>query len=88
MKKNVKTTIGELIKEKDYDYVSYHVTLPNETDTLFFGCFKSDNGEIIPLDGDCYYKNEEVISYEEWSKPEDGINNGLTIVVEGEWIIG
>ena len=87
MKKNVKTTIGELIKEKDYDYVSYRIQFLNETDTLFCGCFKSDNDELIPLDDDCYYKNEEVISYEEWSKPEEGINNGLTIVVEGEWII-
>ena len=78
-------TIGELIKNKDYDYVSYRLTLRDGGDT-FAGCFVSKGGEIIPLDGDIYDKDEEVLSYEEWSKPEDGIQNGLTIVVKGEWI--
>ena len=80
-------TIGDLIKNKDYDYVSYRLTLPNSDDT-FAGCFASKDGEIIPLDGDIYDKDEEVLSYEEWSKQEDDINNGLTVVVKGEWISG
>ena len=80
-------TIGELIKNKDYDYVSYRLTLPEGDDT-FAGCFASKGGEIIPLDGDIYDKDEEVISYEEWSQPEDDIKNGLTVVVKGEWISG
>ena len=78
-------TIGELIKNKDYDYVSYRLTLRDGSDT-FAGCFASKDGEIIPLDGDIYDKDEEVLSYREWSKPEDDINNGLTIVVKGELI--
>ena len=79
-------TIGDLIKNKDYDYVSYRLTL--DGDDTFAGCFASKGGEIIPLDGDIYDNDEEVISYEEWSSPEDDIQNGLTIVVKGEWIRG
>lgn len=80
-------TIGDLIKNKDYDYVSYRLTLRDGRDT-FAGCFASKGGEIIPLDGDIYDKDEEVLRYEEWSKSEDGIQNGLTIVVKTEWIRG
>ena len=80
-------TIGDLIKTKDYDYVSYRLTLPDGDDT-FVGCFSSKCGKIIPLDGDVYNNDEEVLSYEEWSKPEDDIQNGLTVVVKGEWIRG
>lgn len=80
-------TIGELIKKKDYDYVSYRLTLRDESDT-FAGCFASKGGEIIPLDGDIYDKDEEVLRYEEWSKSEDGIQNGLTVVVKTEWVSG
>ena len=76
-------TIGNLIKNKDYDYVSYRLTLPNGGDT-FAGCFVSKGGKIIPLDGDIYDKDEEVLSYKEWSSPEDDINNGLTVVVKAE----
>ena len=79
--------IGDLIKNKDYDYVSYRLTLPDGDDT-FAGCFSSKGGEIISLDGDIYDKDEEVLSYEEWSSPEDNVRNGLTIVVKGEWISG
>ena len=78
-------TIGELIKNKDYDYISYRLTLRDGNDT-FAGCFASKDGEIIPLDGDIYDNDEEVLSYREWSKPEDGIDNGLTVVVKTEWI--
>ena len=80
-------TIGDLIKNKDYDYVSYRLTLPDGDDT-FVGCFASKDGEIIPLDGDIYDKNKEVLSYEEWSSPEDKVQSGLTIVVKGGWISG
>ena len=78
-------TIYDLIKNKDYDYISYRLTLP-EGDSFFAGCFSSKDGEIIPLDGDIYDKNEEVLSYEEWTQIENNIQNGLTIVVKGEWI--
>lgn len=33
-------TIGDLIKNKDYDYVSYRLTLWDGSDT-FAGCFAS-----------------------------------------------
>ena len=35
------------------------------------------------MDGDIYELNEEVIEYEEWTMPEEEIQNGLTIVVIG-----
>ena len=78
-------TIGDLIKNKDYDYVSYRLTLRDGSDT-FAGCFASKEGEIIPLDGDSYSKNEEVLSHEEWNNPKQGVKSGLTVVVKGEWI--
>ena len=80
-------TIGDLIKNKNYDYVEYRLTIPNGSD-IFAGCFKSENGEIIPLDGDSYSKNEEVLSYEEWNNPKKGVISGLTVVVKGEWVSG
>lgn len=79
-------TIGDLIKNKDYDYVSYRLTLSNGDD-IFAGCFASKDSEIISLDGDTIYdEDDEVLSFKEWSKPEEGIKNGLTVVVKGEWI--
>lgn len=81
-------TIGELIKDKDYDYVSYRMLIPGFDDENgeFAGCFSSKNGEIIPLDYDSYYKSEEVIASEEWNMPKERIENGLTVVVEGEFL--
>lgn len=80
-----KTTIGDLIKDKDYDYISYRLTMKDKSESFFAGCFKSENGKIIPLDGDVYSLDEEVLRYEEWSKPEEGINKGLTVVVDYDW---
>lgn len=78
-------TIGDLIKNKNYDYVSYRLILPDGYD-IFAGCFASKDGEIIPLDGDTYSNDEEVLRYKEWSEPEKGIKNGLTVVVKVEWV--
>lgn len=75
--------IGDLIKNKDYDYVSYRISWKDHD--IFAGSFKAENGKIIPLDGDTYSLNEEVIRSEEWSNPEKGVENGLTVVVEGSW---
>lgn len=75
-------TIGDLIKNKDYDYVSYRSML-HDGGNVFAGCFASKDGEIISLDGDTYDKNEEVLRYKEWTQPEDGMKNGLTVVVKG-----
>lgn len=75
-------TIRDLIKNKDYEYVSYRIRWrQEEPDGDFAGCFATKNGEIIPLDGDCYDLNEKVISSEEWSNPKEKIKNGLTIIV-------
>ena len=79
-------TVKDLIKNKDYDYISWRVTLPEkagEGDT-FFGATRSENGKLISLDGDSYDEDTDVLSYEEWSSVS--VNNGLTIVYEGEWI--
>lgn len=79
-------TIGNLIRNKDYDYVSYRLTL-SDGGNIFAGCFASKGGEIISLDGDTIYDvNDEILSYKEWSEPEKGIQNGLTVVVKGEWV--
>ena len=76
-------TIGDLIKNKDYDYVEYRITIPPiyETDSIFAGAFKTKNGKIISLDGDDYSLDQGIVSYEEWDDPENGIKNGLTIIV-------
>lgn len=90
MIKNEKSypTIGDLIKNKDYDYVEYRVTIPSadEQKDVFAGAFRTESGKIIPLDGDIYDQNKEVIKSEEWSNPEKGIKNGLTITVNGDCI--
>lgn len=79
------TTIGDLIKDKDYDYISYRLTVDDKNKSFFAGCFRSENGKIISLDGDVYSLDEEVLRYEEWSKPEEGIYKGLTVVVDYDW---
>ena len=80
-------TVGDLIKDKDYDYISWRATLPEKIgggDT-FIGCTMSENGKLFALDGDVYSEKTEVLEYREWSKEEEGIKNGLTIVYEGDW---
>ena len=78
-------TIGDLIKNKDYDYVEYRVTIPSadEQKDIFAGAFRTKSEKIIPLDGDIYDSDKEVIKSEEWSDLENGIKNGLTIIVSG-----
>lgn len=80
-------TLKDLIDKKDYDYVSYRLTLPEKIggEDTFAGCFKSENGVIITLDGDIYDKTEEVLAYEEWENEEENIKNGLTVICKGEW---
>lgn len=77
-------TIGDLIKNKDYDYVEYRVTIPSaDGQNIFAGAFRTESGKIISLDGDIYDQNKKVIKSEEWSNPEKRIKNGLTIIVSG-----
>lgn len=77
-------TIGDLIKNKDYDYIEYRIALldPRFTEPIFAGVCESKNGKLISLDGDSYSEDEEVIRFEEWSSV--AVRNGLTVVVEGE----
>ena len=80
-------TLKDLIQKKDYDYISWYITLPEDMgggDT-FWGATKSVNGELISLDGDIYSEDVEVLKYEEWKNEEEGIANGLRIVIEGNW---
>ena len=90
MIKNEKSypTIGDLIKNKDYDYVEYRIVIPSEDepDDIFAGAFRTESGEIIPLDGDIYNQNKEVVESEEWSDLENGIKNGITIIVNGGYV--
>ena len=81
-------TIGDLIKNKDYDYVEYRVTIPSadEQKDIFAGAFRTESEKIIPLDGDIYDSDKEVIKSEEWSDLENGIKNGLTVIVSGGWV--
>lgn len=77
-------TIGDLIKNKDYDYISWRITLPEKAgygDT-FIGSCEGKNGKLIPHDQDHYSNDEEVLSYREWSSAE--IKNGLTVIIKGE----
>ena len=77
-------TIGDLIKNKDYDYIDYRIALldPRFTEPIFAGVCKSENGKLISLDGDSYSEDEEVVSWKEWSSV--AVRNGLSVVVEGE----
>lgn len=89
-------TIDEVIAGKNFDYVSYRgydekrnfpPALSDGTiEGEFCGCFKVANGKIIPLDGDSYDNDESVIAVEEWTKPDNGIEKGLTIIVEMEFV--
>ena len=76
-------TIGEIINKKDYDYVSYRLWCSGEYGKygIFAGCFSVKNGEIMPLDGDIYNKNEKVVASEEWTNEEEGVYSGLTVIV-------
>lgn len=81
-------TIGELIKDKDYDYVSYRIDYPgcDEEQGAFAGVFAAVDGRIVPLDGDYYGLDEEVLESQEWSDPDQGIEHGFLVVVPGDLI--
>lgn len=89
-------TLKELLKGKNYDYVSYrgydakrNIPPVQHDGTIigeFCGCFCVENGEIKSLDNDTYDSDETVIASEEWSLPEEGIKRGITVIVEMEFI--
>lgn len=94
-------TIKEILSAAghDFDYVDYRIPMnikgflecPPEDEyelSEFSGCFKTKEGELISLDGDSYGEKETVIASEEWTMPEEGIERGLTIVMESEFVSG
>ena len=72
-------TIQDLINKKNYDYISYRVIHTEVPEGVFAGVCHSKDGKLISNDGDYYSTNEEIISYEEWNNPEEGIKNGLNV---------
>ena len=88
-------TIGDIIDAAghDFDYVSYRIPMnyknfetSEDDDGEFAGCFRTENGIIHPLDGDSYSRDEPVLASEEWNSPEDGISNGLTVIIDVEYL--
>lgn len=88
-------TIGDIIDAAgyDFDYVSYRIPMnrknfgtSEDDDGEFAGCFRTENGIIHPLDGDSYGRDEPVLASEEWSSPEDGVSNGLTVIIDVEFL--
>lgn len=80
-------TVKDLIKNKDYDYISYRLKIPKDKEkyygkSIFIGCAASKNEKLIFLDGDTYEEDDIVLEYEEWSKPEENIKSGLTVVID------
>ena len=70
---------------KNYDWIGIELILNNKRNCefTFAGCFKmGDNDEIIPLDGDSYSKNMDVWYWEEFSNPDENVENGLSIWVK------
>ena len=79
-------TIADLIEHNDYDYMCWRITLPESIgggDT-FMGVTRSEGGKLISLDGDTYSEDCEVLTYREWRDLKKGVENGVTIVVEGD----
>ena len=71
-------TIGELIKDKDYDFIELRIYDSKLHRSVFIGSAKSINGDLLSLDGDTYCKESEVLEYEEWSGKK--VKNAVTIV--------
>ena len=81
-------TVKDLISKKDYDWIGWRYTLPEDLGggDMFFGVCKSVDGELISLDGDIYDENTEVLSYEEFTNLDEGIEKGVSVVVEGHFV--
>lgn len=79
--------VKDLIKNKDYDHISYRLKIPKDKEkyygkSIFIGCAASKDRKFISLDEDTYEEDDTVLEYEEWSKPEENIKNGLTVVID------
>ena len=71
-------TIGELIKDKDYDFIELRIYDSKLHRNVFVGSAKSENGDLISLDGDTYRKDAVVLEYEEWLGKK--VKNAATII--------
>ena len=40
-------TIGDLIKDKDYDYISYRLTIIDKSQSFFAGCLNQKAGKLF-----------------------------------------
>lgn len=75
--------------KRDFDYVvrrTYTEEFPftENSDTIFSGVLAINHANglhIDSLDGDTYSLNTKVIAYEEWTDPDNGIYNGLDIII-------
>ena len=75
--------------KRDFDYVvrrNYIEEFPftENSDTVYSGVFaiSHNNGvHIVSLGGDMYSLNTKIIAYEEWTDPDNGIYNGLDIII-------
>jgi hypothetical protein len=62
----------------------YSFTFFNVDFIFFLVDFAAVDGRIVPLDGDSYSLEEEVIESYEWNDPDEGIENGFLVVVIGD----
>ena len=57
-----------------YKVIQLHdTTLINDFWTGFCGACKVKNGDVIPLDGDGYYKEMQAVGYEEFTDKEGNL---------------
>lgn len=77
--------VADLIRNKDYDRIEWRIAKPGKSgeDSIFAGVCRSENGQLIPLDGDSYSEKEEVLSYEEFLTAEN--SNCLSVVIRTSW---
>lgn len=79
-------TVRDLLNKKDYAYVEWRVTAPEnivDEEDMLFGYCEVVNGNLISGDGDSYDEDTEVLKYEEWLNLDKKLC--LTIVEEVEW---
>ena len=77
-------TLGDLIKKKDYDYISVRMQISKEAtgtekEDIFVGVCYSRAGHLFSGDGDTYSVEEEILGFEEWESKVQGIKSGLTV---------
>ena len=74
---------NEFFKDKDFDYVQLHSSQIFDEHHIFgfAGVFNWKNNNLKSLDGDYYSDDMSLIGYNYFDNPEEGIYNGLEILV-------